>query len=452
MIAALVAYLSEWKRGSAHRRVASAALVVAAFTLAGKVVSAAREVILAYRFGTTDEVDAFVLASTLPGFAMVVISGSFNTALLPAYVEVRQREGAVEAQRLLSTTVVVSLVLLVAAGAILSVVQPLVLPLLGSHFAPAKVLLTVKLSFLLLPGLVVSGLTTTWSGVLHAHGKFAAPAGASLAVPLTSIAALLLFGRTWGILSLVAGMFAGFLAEAVLVGFALRRVGLSLRPRWEGATPHVRRVVGQYAPMAAGMLVMGLNPLIDNAMAARLAPGSVASLGYGSKLVGFAMGIGTVSLSAAVFPHFSALAASRDWSGLQKTLRTYAALVLAVTIPATIAAVLLSNPIVGLLYQRGAFTSGDTQIVGRMQALYVLQVPFHLTGMLFVRFLSATSGNRILMWISIATAVINVAGNYAFSAWIGPPGIALSTSVVYVSTFVMLYLNTRRRLRMLRGG
>jgi putative peptidoglycan lipid II flippase len=181
-------------------------------------------------------------------------------------------------------------------------------------------------------------------------------------------------------------------------------------------------------------------------MAARLTPGSIASLGYANKLVAFGMGIGAVSLSSAVFPHFSRLVASRDWERLRRTLRQYVIAMLAITIPITVAGIALSKPIVHLLYERGAFTAADTQLVGYMQALYLIQIPFHLTGLLFVKFASATARNRVLFWVSASSTIVNVVGNVVLTRYLGAPGIALATSLVYVFTFTVLALWTRARL------
>jgi len=453
MMSALAARLGGWQRGSANGRVLSAAAIVAVFTLATRLAGAAKEIVVAQRFGTSDEVDAFLLAFLLPSFAMSVIGGSLSTALIPAYVEVRQREGQAAAQRLLSTVMLLCIGLLAGAALILASLVPALVPLIGSSFSPSKLQLTAELSYLLLPCLVLTGVATIWSAVLNAHGSFAPGAAAAMAVPLAIIVVLLLAGSVLGIRALPVGLLAGSGVHAALVGIALHHEGLRLLPRWGGFTPEARHVMGQYLPMAAGMLVMELNPVINTVMAARLPAGSVASLGYGNKLVAFGVGIGSVSIGAAVLPHFSSMVARRDWRGLRGTIRTYALAVLAVTIPVTALGMALSEPIARLLYQRGAFTSADTLQVARIQLCYLAQLPFHLAGMLFVRFISAVSSNRALMWVSMATALVNVAGNYVLSGYLGAAGIALATSLVYAFTFAVTLLYSRRKLRLLeRSG
>jgi len=113
--------------------------------------------------------------------------------------------------------------------------------------------------------------------------------------------------------------------------------------------------------------------------------------------------------------------------------------------------VVFSEDLVRLLFQRGAFTAADTLVTARIQAFYMLQAPFHLGSIVLVRFVTASNGNRFLVWVSSLNAVANVIGNYVLSARLGVAGIALSTSLVQALAFAVLLLHVRRRLRLLRG-
>lgn len=449
MISALAARIGAWQKVSVHRRVFSAAAVVAVFTFTSKLASAAREVVVAHQFGTSQEVDAFLLAFLMPGFAITVLGATMNSALIPTYVEVREREGQEAAQKLLSSTLLVSIVLLSITACSLTALVPWAAPLVSGRVTPEQVALTRRLAFILTPTLVVTGTTMTWSAVLNAHQRFAPSAAATLAVPLVAIAALFAFGRTLGIGALAWGTLAGFVLEAVFVGWMLRREGVSLVPRWHGLTPAVRTVIGQYLPMVAGMAAMGTNGPIDQIMSARLGPGSVAALGYGTKVEAFVVGIGVASIGAAVLPHFSRLAATEDWNALRSTIRRYATALVLLAVPVTLALIALSEPIVRVLFQRGAFTAADTRLVARIQSFLLLALPVKFAGLLFIRFIMAIKANHVLMWTSILNAFVNVAANWILSRYLGVAGIALSTTVVVLVSVSISGTFTYRRLKAL---
>jgi putative peptidoglycan lipid II flippase len=255
-------------------------------------------------------------------------------------------------------------------------------------------------------------------------------------IPLATIAMLLLTGRAWGIYALAVGALSGYVIEAGLLGWGLKGNGFCLIPHWHGSDHAFRKVMKQYIPVVGGALLMCGTMLVDQSMAAMLGPGSVATLNYGGKALTVILGIGSVSLSTAVFPHFSHMAAASDWTGIRHTLKTYTYLILLVTIPLTFALVYFSEPVVRLLFERGAFTSVDTLRVSQVQALFLLQLPFYFLGILIVRLISSLNMNHILMQGAIINLFLKIVFNYFFMQRLGVAGIALSTALMYVVSFM----------------
>src|SRR5205823_13817751 len=131
-------------------------------------VSVGKDLVVATLFGTSDAVDAFLIAFMLPSFAIVVVTGSVTNALIPVLVRERDTLGKAAGQRLLSNLTFVSVALLAGLTVLMAALGPLVLPLVGRGFTADKLSLTRWLYFLLLPTLVICGLSTTWSAVLNA--------------------------------------------------------------------------------------------------------------------------------------------------------------------------------------------------------------------------------------------------------------------------------------------
>lgn len=412
-----------------NRRIFSAALVVGSLTLLAKAAGMGKEMLQAAWFGTGDGMDAFLVAFLLPAYAINVIGGSINAALIPVFVEVRETAGREAAQRLFSGTVSLSLALLTAATVLLALAAPLLLPLLCPGFGPEKLQLTEQLFHLLLPAIVITGLAVNCEAALNAGERFALPALAPAIVPLVTIAALALGGQRWGIRALTAGMLAGFLLQLLILAVALRRRGLRLWPRWCGFEPELRRVMAQYVPAMVASGLVCSNLLVDQAMASTLGSGSVAALSYGNKLVALFLTIGTMALGTAVLPYFSKMAATGDWAGLRHSLRTYRRLILLITIPLAALAILLSQPLIRLLFERGNFTAADTALVVKIQNLYLLQIPAYALTVLSVRMISALQANRILVWGTVLSVLFNVLLNLALMKPLGTAGIALSSSL-----------------------
>ena len=438
---------AEATRASLDRRILNAAVTVAALTVLARIASFARELAIAREFGVGGDVDAFFIAYMFPAFAVAVIAGSLNAAFVPTYLRVRAAQGAAAAQRLFSSVTTWAALLLLATAALTAVVVPLLLPLIAGDFDGATRALTQSVFLLLLPLLVLSGISTTWAAALNAHERFALAALVPAATPVLTIAGVVLLANVWGVYGIVAGAVAGAAAEVGLLALALRRHGLSPRPRWYGLTDETRVVLGQYGPMTIGSIAMASTLLIDGAMAATLGEGAVSALNYGQRVVSFVVGVTAFAVATAALPYFSQLAADGDREGLRRRLSTYVKLLLVATAPLVAAIWFASEPVVRLLFEGGEFGPADTEVVSRVQQLFALQIPFYVCGMLAVRVITALRATKILMWGAILNAAVNIVGNFVLMRWLGVEGIALSTSVVYVVSFSFLWTAARRLLR-----
>ena len=409
------------------------------------VLSMGKEMVVAASFGTDDALDAFVIAFLPLTFAVAIVGEAFPSVLIPTYVKERERRGRAAAQHLFSEAMVVAVAWLLVIAAALAALAPWFLPLLGLGFGAEKLEQTHRLFLLLLPVVVLGGLANLWTATLNAGERFGLAGAAPLVLPAASVGALLVWPADAGADALVVGAIGGLALQLALLGRGLQRRGTALTPRWRGGSPALRRMIGQYLPLAVGVFVGGGQPLVDGAMAATLAPGSAAALNYGNKVVAATLIIGSGALSTVVLPAFSQLIGVQDWVAVRRIIRTYSVLILLATVPIALTLCFFSEPLVRLIFERGEFTAADTRLVGRIQAMYALQIPFYVLGMLFVRLISAASSNRVLMLGSFLNLTLNVVLNHVFMQHMGVAGIALSTACVYAVSCAFLITASFRK-------
>jgi putative peptidoglycan lipid II flippase len=412
-------------------------MTVGGLTAAVKFVGAGRDLALAHQFGTRGEFDAYLIAYAIPSFMTNLIAGSLAATFVPLVIQARERDGMDAARQLFSATVVRLSLALLALTVALGVATRYFVPMLATGFTPGQLALAVRLSYVLVPTLALGGLSLTFGAVLNASGRFARVAVAPLLTPAVQLA-LVLTARENKIEALAYGTSAGALIEAVLLMWAAYREGYLPLVRGEryGAC---RSVFGrQYVAMIVGSALMGSTVIVDQSMAAMLGGGSVSALAFGTKVVSFLREIGPAAMSTVLLPHFSRLAADRDWDALRRDLALYSRIILAVSAPGTLIFAFFSRPIIALLFQRGAFTPSDTEIVSYVQTLFAIQIPFYMLGLMFVRVLSAFQANHLLMYGTAISVVVNIGLNLVFMKQLGVAGIALSTSGVYFVSCVYL--------------
>jgi len=437
---------ASWTPG---RKILNATISIATCSALAGLAAAAKELVVARWFGLSDAVDAFLIAYLLPSFLVNLVAGSFSPAMIPTFIQVREGEGKEAAQRLFSSFMVISVGLLVGISALVGIFAPYFLPILGSGFSPAKLMLTRQLLYALLPFIALSGLAVTWTGILNAGERFGLPALSLILNPLSAICSLLLLGRRWGIFALVAGTVAGVALQAAVLGWMLSQRGVRLEPRWHGFDPNLRRVIGQYAPMLACALLMGSSDLVNQSMAAMLEPGSVAALNYARKVVSVFIVVGATPLGTAALPYFSQMVADRDWSGCRSTLRTYVRSIALLTVPLTLGLMVFSHPLIRILFQRGAFTAEDTRVVSHVLVFLSPEIPFLILVILGIRLISALKRNSVLAVIAGVNMALNLMLNLILMKYAGVAGIALSTSCVFLVSWVLVFSSISRSVERL---
>lgn len=436
-----------WRRVSVNREILSVTVAIGGMTAVVHVATAAKDIIIAYQFGTTDVLDAYLIAFLLPLFAISIVAGSFPSAFIPTYVDLQHREGHKAAEQLYQSLMTLTLIVLTGLASILALIGPIIVPFLGSGFPPEKVALAYSLLLVLLPVLVFKGLVTVWTAVLNAGGWFYVAAGIPIVTPAVTVVLLILAGHQWGIYALVVGTLGGAIVETGIFVWHLGRLGIPILPRWSGWTPAITKVTRQYGAVVAGAFLMSSTMLVDQAMAAMLGPGSVSALSFGSKVVSFVLAVGATGLGTAVLPHFSRMVAQNDWLGVRHTLRTYVRLIFLTTIPLTLLCVYMSELLVRVIFERGLFTMADTKMVSQVQAFLFLQTPFYLVGILIVRVISAFKTNSILIWGCGINFMVNIILNYVLMQWFQVAGIALSTAVVYLVSALYLSIMLQHVLK-----
>ena len=449
MIRALVGRTGGWlagfRAGSVNRELLFAAAVVAIATLFVKFLAAAKELAVAYRLGTSAELDAFLMAYVLPSFVVGIITGALQSAFVPAHLEVSRVRGQEAAISLTASFSTVLAVLLVLLSVVLTPLLAASIPYLARGFAPETLRLTRQFLYLLMPVIVLSGMAGLWSGVLNAHKRFLAVALIPVLTPVLIGVLLWLGWSSLGVHGLVVGTLAGGLLELALLCAIAGRLGFRFFADARGHPAEQRQIGRQFVPAAAASLLMGGTLLIDQAMAATLAPGSVAALSFGTRITLMVVGAGTMALATAALPYFSRMVADRDWRGVHDTLRSYTFLIILITVPLTLLMIATAVPVTRLLFERGAFTAENTRLVAQVHALAALQIPFYTWSMLAVRLVASLKAGVFLMWGAAISLLLKAVLNLALGRWLGVAGIALATACVYAisSVFFLIVLHHR---------
>jgi putative peptidoglycan lipid II flippase len=441
-------------------RVAAAAGKVSLATMASRLLGLAREQVMAAFFGAGTQTDAFNVAFRVPNLLRDLFAeGALSAAFVPTFTEAEHREGRARAW-VLGGQVMNALALALAGVTVLGwFAAPWLVPLLAPGFerVPGKLELTVTLSRVMLPFLLFVALAAAAMGMLNAVRRFTVPALAPLFLNLgmivAGVALIPVFERAGqpAILAMAVGVLAGgFLQFAVQVP-ALWAMGF--RPAWPPVLTHpgVRRIALLMLPATVGLAATQLNLFVNTILASMLVEGSVSWLAYAFRLMQLPIGVFGVALATVALPTVSRHAVTGDRAALRDTLAGAVRLVFALTLPATFGLWALSEPIVRLLYQRGAFVASDTDRTAQALAAYCLGLCAYAAVKVLVPAFYALGDTRTPVRASFLSVAVNLGGNLLLMGPLGHVGLALSTSLTMLFNFGQLSWAMRRKLGRFEG-
>jgi len=420
------------------RSIAIAAGVIALGNIVSRLLGLVREQVMAALFGATAATDAFVAASAVPMIVYDLLIGSAITAaLVPILVD------AVEDQerlwRLLSTLLTLVALMLTGVGIVLGAIAPFVISLLAAGFSDDVQAAAVPMVRLMLVAVVLQGLAGVFTAVLYARRSVTLPAFAAAVYNGGIIVAALLLHDALDVYALVVGVVLGAAGQVLLQAPGLGH--WRYRPHLDLGSPEVRAILRLYLPVALGMIVTIAGIVIDRNLASRLAEGSLSVMNYATRLIQFPLGLVGTAISFAVLPllsrHASALAAAtRDGqptaqsaADYRETLRFGVRFVLLLMLPATAALIVLREPLVQLLFERGRFGEVETARTALVFLAYAPQLPFTALDQLLIVAFYARKDTRTPVIIGAVTVLL-----YLISALllIGPldvAGLALANAI-----------------------
>ena len=436
LLPAQVALASEPKP-HAGWNIVTQTLGIGAITVMAKTAGASKAVFLARFFGSSKQLDAYLIAFLIPSLLCDALSGALVPALVPSLVEAERLDGRNSANAVYSYSLRRALLLMVLLACALAGCLGL-LGALASPLGLGGLKLERELLLIMIPMLPLSAVNGVWRSLLNARKRFFIAAIAPVLTPLVIIGVLFCWGGSFGVHALALGTTAGMAAELLLLGASIYILGYPVAPPAMAAPSAALSIHTQYRALLAGNLLVGGSAFIDQAIAATLGSGSISIFNFGTRLITVLLAIGPVSLSTIILPSLSEISAERDWDRLRRSVTRYVLVSLAVVIPVTVGLIPFSEPIAHLLFYRGAFGEADTKAVAFVQACSLSQLPVATALAIVTRLVASLKVNQILLPCSVFSIVANAVLDYVLMRRYGVAGIVLATTAVWTLMLALL--------------
>lgn len=436
------------------RQVARAATLVMALFIVSRVLGLVRQMAVGALFGTGRDLDACLNAARIPEMIfMVITGGALGSAFIPAFADYLMRGDRDRAWRLASAVTNLTLIVLLVASGLTALAAPfLVRTLLAPGFDATQQALTVELLRLMLVSPVVFGVSGIVMGILNAHQHFLLPALAPSIYNLSIIGGVLLLGPAIGVRGMALGMVVGSVLHLLVQIPGLRRYGARYVPTLGLNDPGVREVGRLMLPRMLGTAITQLNFVVNNSLATLMGEGAVSAINYAFLVMLLPQGVFAQAVGTAAFPTFAAQAALGEKDRMRSTLAAILRAVFFLCLPATVGLIVLGRPLVGLLFERGAFQEASSEAVTWALSFYALGLVGHAGLEIVARAFYALHDTATPVLVGGQAMVLNVLLSlvlpplFRLVGWPPHAGLALANSVATLLELAVLLTLIRRRI------
>lgn len=416
---------------------------VAGLTGISRILGFIRDIMTAAILGAGPVADAFIVALKLPNFfRRVTAEGAFSVSFVPLYTKKLETEGEAAADGFASNTFAVMTAFLAPFTIGAMVAMPWVIYAIAPGFEPGEERydLAVEYTRVTFPYLILMSLTALLGGVLNARGRFAPFAAAPILFNLTLIVALYCasphlatpgHALSWGLLA------AGIL-QLVGLFLCIKWQKINIRPRLPRIDADIKRLFKIMGPGVIGAGVVHVNLFADIIIASLLEEGAISYLYYADRLNQLPLGIVGIAVGTALLPMLSQALSAGKGEEAQHLFNRALEVCLLLALPAAAALMIAAEPLIRVLFERGAFTGEATLKTAHVLMGYALGLPAYIASKVFSTAYWSRHDTTTPVKISIFCALLNIALALCFIQFIGVGGIALATGLVGWVQFFLL--------------
>ena len=426
-------------------------------TAFSRVAGLVREIVAASYFGISGPMSAFTIAFQVPNLVRSLFAdAAIQAAFVPVFTEELEKGNKREAFRLASTLIYLVTLVLGAVTALFILLAPVITPIFAPGFSGEILDLTVTLSQILFPILILLGASGMVVGVLNSYDRFAAFAISPFFWNVVIIAVLVLlepaFHGNHRIYAYAIGVLVGTVVQLAIPAWDLRNTPFRPLLRFDWRMPEVRKVLLLMLPVTLSLGLINFDLLLNSIVGTLVSVEAPAAIDKAFRIYMLPQGIFSVAVATVTFPTLARFAARQEWTNLRATMANGMRQILLLLIPAAAAMLVLSVPITRLVYQRGEFDAHQTHLVAQALFWFAFSLPFNGLYLLLTRTFFSLQRPWIPTAVAGSNLVVDIIFSFALYSPFGIGGVVAATVIATVSSVVAEVVILRRQLRGLELG
>ncbi|MGO4928341.1 murein biosynthesis integral membrane protein MurJ [Fundicoccus sp. Sow4_F4] len=421
------------------------ALILMIITIASKLIGFGREIVLAYYYGASSISDSYIIAFTIPGVVFAFVGSGISNAYIPMYTKLETEIGVSKADDYTNNLVhilLIASVILVGLG--LAFTEPLV-QIFASGFEGETLRLAVRFTKVTLFGMFFTGLIYVFNAYLQIKGNYLIPALSGFPLNLIVVVAIIISSKGH-IMVLAYGILASIMAQFIILIPSIMKTDFKYKLLLNFKDPEIKNMLYLALPVIIGVAVNDINVIVDRTIASRISIGGISSLNYAQRLNAFVQGTIVTSIGTAMYPLISKLVVNRDMKAVKKVISEAILGTTLLVLPCMIGAMTLSEPIIEVLFGRGAF---DTKaVILTSKALFYYSIGMIGIGLrdIISRPFYAMQDTKTPMINASIGMIVNIILNLILAYYMGIAGLALATSISSLFIVILLLTSLRKKI------
>lgn len=427
-------------------KVAKAAIGLMIATIIAKILGFGRELVLASSYGASMYSDAYLTAMNIPLVIFSVIGTTLGTVLIPMYFDVNSSLGETKALNFVNNVFNIVIIICILLSILGVVFAEQLVKIFAIGFEGETLKVSVDFTRILISGIVFTGLSYIMTAYLQIKDKFTIVGLISIPKNIIIIISITLsvkynspYIMIWGTLVGLSTEFLFQLPFSIKNGYKYK-LDINIKDKY------IKKMVWMIGPVLIGVAVNQINAMVDRALASTLVEGSISALNYANKLNGFVMALFIASISAVIYPMLSKLSSENEKDKFIKSVVSSINSVILLVMPISAGSIVLSTPIVRLLFQRGEFDTRATSMTAIALVMYSIgMVAFGLRDILGKIFYSLNDTKTPMINGAIAM-VMNIIINLMLIKYFKLAGLALATSISAIICIFLLFRSLKNKI------
>jgi len=421
------------------------ALIIMMLTVLSKIFGLVRDVVLSYYYGTSGISDVYLIALTIPMVIFAIVGTAISTGFIPMYTNVMKIDGEEKADNyasnLINIVVIISTFIVIAAWIF---TKPIV-SLFAIGFEGETLALAIVYTRIAFLSIYFTGLVYIFNGYLQIKKNYVIPGLIGLPMNFIFIISIILSAKINNIL-LPIGIVLAYLSQILFLIPTIKKNKFHFSLSLDVKSDNIRKMMKLAVPVMLGVSVNQVNTLVDRTIASSITVGGISALNYANRINLLLQGVIIASIATVIYPTISNMVVENNLKGLKKTIGSSLLATNVFIVPATIGSLIFAEPIISLLFGRGAFDADAIELTSLALIGYSLGMVAFGIREIISRFFYALQDTKTPMKNSTIGMFINIILNIILSYFWGIAGLALATSISGIVIAYLMIIKLRAKI------